>query len=285
LKPANILINCKDCSIKIADFGLSRVVGTEVINGSKMTDHPLLLPQDAAMHKIASDGDDLKEPNILDDDHEEEPHTKETVFIKPSFTRTLTTHVITRWYRSPEVILTLPYSSAVDIWSIGCIFAELLGMIRENAPSKDQRHPIFPGRSCPSLSPSKSRPSIGSNHADQLSTIFKVLGSPTDDELQGLEQETIDHIKTIPTFEAKNPKTLLPALDDDEQDLLLSMLKFHPGQRITVEQALSHKYFTKIRKIESEVSCDNPMDIAIEQIEEDREHLFDSLVKEILADG
>lgn len=281
MKPANILINCKDCSIKIADFGLSRVVGTEVIKGSAMTDHPLTLPQDAGMHKIASDGDDHKEPNLLDD-HEEETHAKATVFIKPSFTRTLTTHVITRWYRSPEVILTLPYTSAVDIWSIGCIFAELLGMIRENAPSKDQRHPIFPGRSCPSLSPSKSRPSIGSNHADQLSTIFKVLGSPTDDELQGLEQETIDHIKTMPTFEAKNPKTLLPALDDDEQDLLLSMLKFHPGQRITVEQALSHKYFTKIRKIESEVSCDNPMDIKIEQIEEDREHLFDSLVKEIL---
>ena len=48
-------------------------------------------------------------------------------------TKGLTAHVVTRWYRAPEVILLADYySSAIDIWSVGCIFAELLSMMKEN---------------------------------------------------------------------------------------------------------------------------------------------------------
>ena len=47
---------------------------------------------------------------------------------RPTLRHSLTRHVITRWYRAPEVILSLPYSGAVDVWSVGCIFGELLGM-------------------------------------------------------------------------------------------------------------------------------------------------------------
>ena len=47
-------------------------------------------------------------------------------------TRQLTKHVVTRWYRAPELILLQEYTNAVDMWSVGCIFAELLGMQREN---------------------------------------------------------------------------------------------------------------------------------------------------------
>ena len=271
LKPANILINCKDCGIKIADFGLSRVVDSKVIEGKSVTDHPLELPTDALMHRSASDAD---ENPVVDN--------KESVFIKPSFTRTMTSHVVTRWYRSPEVILKLNYTSAIDIWSVGCIFAELLGMIKENCPKKEDRHPLFPGRSCPSLSPIRRPLQNISATADQLTTIFKVLGSPTDDDLVGLQQETINHIKKMPQYQARNPKSIFPSLDDDEQDLLLSMLKFNSNQRVTVDQALSHKYFAKIRKIEIESICESPMNIDVEQIEEDREHLYDSLIKEII---
>ncbi len=64
---------------------------------------------------------------------------------RPTLRRQLTHHVVTRWYRAPEIILSQPYDAEVDIWSIGCIFAELLGMIKDNFPNYKHRRPIFPG--------------------------------------------------------------------------------------------------------------------------------------------
>ena len=50
--------------------------------------------------------------------------------------RELTGHVATRWYRSPEIILLeKDYGPGIDIWSVGCIFAKLLGVMKENAPT------------------------------------------------------------------------------------------------------------------------------------------------------
>ena len=60
-------------------------------------------------------------------------------------TRGLTKHVVTRWYRAPEIILSQPYSAAVDVWSIGCIFAELLGLLQDNIPDFRSRRALFPG--------------------------------------------------------------------------------------------------------------------------------------------
>jgi mitogen-activated protein kinase 1/3 len=68
-------------------------------------------------------------------------------------TTTLTEHVLTRWYRAPEVILNVShYSNALDVWLIGCIFAELLG-----------RAPLFPGE----------------DYLDQIKRTIAVLGTPT----------------------------------------------------------------------------------------------------------
>jgi mitogen-activated protein kinase 1/3 len=54
--------------------------------------------------------------------------------IRKNMKRELTGHVVTRWYRAPEIILLeKDYGPAIDIWSVGCIFAELLGMMKENA--------------------------------------------------------------------------------------------------------------------------------------------------------
>ena len=70
--------------------------------------------------------------------------------------RELTDHVVTRWYRAPEIILLeKDYGPAIDIWSIGCVFAELLGMLKENSPTFMDRKPLFPGKSCFPLSPAK----------------------------------------------------------------------------------------------------------------------------------
>jgi len=71
--------------------------------------------------------------------------------------RELTGHVVTRWYRAPELILLeKDYTAAIDVWSLGCIFAELLGMIKENAPTFLDRSPLFPGTSCFPLSPDRA---------------------------------------------------------------------------------------------------------------------------------
>lgn len=71
--------------------------------------------------------------------------------------RELTGHVVTRWYRAPELILLeKDYGPAIDMWSVGCIFAELLGMMKESAATYLDRKPLFPGKSCFPLSPDKS---------------------------------------------------------------------------------------------------------------------------------
>lgn len=70
--------------------------------------------------------------------------------------RELTGHVVTRWYRAPEIILLeKDYGPAIDIWAVGCIFAELLGMMKEHSPTFMDRKPLFPGKSCFPLSPAK----------------------------------------------------------------------------------------------------------------------------------
>jgi len=68
--------------------------------------------------------------------------------------KALTKHVVTRWYRAPEVILAQDtYSYSIDIWSVGCIFAELLSMMKENFSHFTERRPLFPGESSLLLSP------------------------------------------------------------------------------------------------------------------------------------
>lgn len=74
--------------------------------------------------------------------------------MRKNMKRELTGHVVTRWYRAPEIILLeKDYGPAIDVWAVGCIFAELLGMMAENAPTFLDRQPLFPGKSCFPLSP------------------------------------------------------------------------------------------------------------------------------------
>ena len=56
---------------------------------------------------------------------------KATKQLRKNMKRQLTGHVVTRWYRAPELILLeKDYGQAIDMWSVGCIFAELLGMMK-----------------------------------------------------------------------------------------------------------------------------------------------------------
>lgn len=81
----------------------------------------------------------------------------QTKDLRYNLKRSLTGHVVTRWYRAPElIVLEKDYGEAIDVWSIGCIFAELLTMMKENVPNQTDRKPLFPGKSCFPLSPDKT---------------------------------------------------------------------------------------------------------------------------------
>lgn len=101
--------------------------------------------------------------------------------------RELTGHVVTRWYRAPELILLeKEYGPPIDVWSVGCIFAEMLGMMKESAPTYLDRKPLFPGKSCFPLSPDKQAKEEKSGFPfstnDQLNVIFEVIGSPNEED-------------------------------------------------------------------------------------------------------
>lgn len=135
----------------------------------------------------------------------------------------LTEYVATRWYRAPEVMLSWKeYSQQIDVWSIGCIFAELLG-----------RKPIFPGR----------------DYLDQIHKIIDVLGTPSPEDVAAVKQEKARrYLKSLP-FKPKIPFVkLYPRANPLALDLLEKMLIFNPDKRITLEQALAHPYLAELHE-------------------------------------
>ncbi|NXP05142.1 CDK3 kinase, partial [Thinocorus orbignyianus] len=130
--------------------------------------------------------------------------------------RTYTHEVVTLWYRAPEILLGCKYySTAVDIWSIGCIFAEMV-----------TRKPLFPGDS----------------EIDQLFRIFRTLGTPTEVTWPGVTQLP-DYKRDFPRWARKEVKEIVPNLDRDGRDLLVQLLLYDPSRRISAKAALGHQYF------------------------------------------
>jgi mitogen-activated protein kinase 1/3 len=142
-------------------------------------------------------------------------------------------HVVTRWYRAPELILLQrDYGSAIDVWSVGCVLGELLSMQRSNCPQHDMREPLFPGDSCFPLS-AKSTDAYKSEF-DQLNIIFDLLGTPTAEDIDNVRH---DKAKTYLRGLFPKPPTDLrlkfPGADPAALDLLSKMLCFDPDNRIT----------------------------------------------------
>ena len=121
-----------------------------------------------------------------------------------------TEYVVTRWYRAPEVILKASeYTKAIDVWSAGCIFAELLGSTA-----------LFPGK----------------DYLEQIQRIISVLGTPSvEDQRFIVSQAALKYIKGLPKRTKQNWKNLFPSTSSLGLDLLDKMLTFNPEKRITVE--------------------------------------------------
>lgn len=136
---------------------------------------------------------------------------------------TYTHEVVTLWYRAPEILLgEKHYTAAVDIWSLGCIFAELI------------RGKVF---------------LKGDSEIGQLFEIFKVFGLPQDNEESWPGVTRLKYFNPeMPHFEPKPLDTLFDsALDAEGCDLLKKMLVYCPLRRITAKEALSHPWFAEVR--------------------------------------
>uniref|UniRef100_A0A7I4YKY0 Stress-activated protein kinase JNK n=1 Tax=Haemonchus contortus TaxID=6289 RepID=A0A7I4YKY0_HAECO len=138
-------------------------------------------------------------------------------------------YVVTRYYRAPEVILGLPYSEKVDIWSVGCIFAEMIN-----------HRVLFPGL----------------DRVDQWSKIINEMGTPGEDFIKQLGNSAAMYVRSLPSQTGKSIEEIAPDanfLKETEnvkanltaewgRDLLAKMLVINPDNRYSVEESLNHPY-------------------------------------------
>jgi len=233
LKPANCFVN-QDCTVKIGDFGLSRAIGGEQFH---LIDHP---------HTPRTEGgqEGAVVPLV--------PHTNR-------LKKNLTGHVVTRWYRAPELILLQEdYTEAIDVWSVGCIYAELLGMLE--GTSLMDRGPLFPGSSCFPLSPDHKHKSDYKFHTqgkqDMLNKIFNIMGTPSDADVGSLTREDAKrYINCFAKRDGEGLKSLFPHVDDAALDVLGSMLKFNAMERAKVDDALAHPVLADVRDVSREIEA------------------------------
>ena len=132
----------------------------------------------------------------------------------------------------------------VDMWSAGCIFAELLGMQEESQPDPSARTPLFPGGSCPSLSRiDEEKPS---DHCDQLSTILGVMGSPPPEDVEDLSSEAARvYVRSLPHVPAKHLSSVYRGASQEAIDLLSALLSFSPRTRVMELPSLRHPYLAR----------------------------------------
>ncbi|PON78581.1 GPCR kinase [Parasponia andersonii] len=184
LKPQNLLIDRRTNALKLADFGLARAFG---------------IPVRTFTHELPLNG-------ILNDEFLQLVNYGQN-------------WVVTLWYRAPEILLgSRHYSTPVDVWSVGCIFAEMVN-----------QRPLFPGDS----------------EIDELFKIFRILGTPNEDTWPGVSSLP-DFKSAFPKWPPKDLATIVPNIGSAGIDLLSKMLCLDPSKRITARSALEHEYFKDI---------------------------------------
>lgn len=170
----------------------------------------------------------------------------------------LTEYVVTRWYRAPEIMLACQeYTKAIDVWSVGCIFAELLA-----------RSPLFPGE----------------DYIAQLRLICDKLGKPAEKDLDFVTSERARKFMLSLPNKAPTPMgDLFPSFrnERDALDLLRRMLDIHPVKRITVDEALEHQYLASLHNPSDEPVSDFHFSFDFENEDLPRERVQELIWEEI----
>uniref|UniRef100_A0A914VC86 mitogen-activated protein kinase n=1 Tax=Plectus sambesii TaxID=2011161 RepID=A0A914VC86_9BILA len=157
----------------------------------------------------------------------------------------MTGYVATRWYRAPEIMLNwMHYTQTVDIWSIGCIMAELI-----------TGKTLFPG----------------SDHIDQLTRIMSLVGTPDDTLLAKIQsEEARNYIRNLPKMPRKDFKVFFSQASPEAVDLLEKTLSLDPDNRPTAAEAMEHPYLAQYHDPDDEptsapLETDQDRDLTIEE--------------------
>lgn len=151
-------------------------------------------------------------------------------------------YIATRWYRAPEILLgSTSYSLAVDMWSAGCILAEIL-----------IDKVLFPGKSS----------------LNQMELIIELIGRPTNDELSNMRVSYANEL--LPNLKGKKVKSFGVIFENcppEALDLIRKLLAYDPAKRPTVSEVLAHPYFSKFHNEEEETICTHRVTIPIDDKE------------------
>ena len=163
---------------------------------------------------------------LVDEDEAEKKKEEEILHaldqikdVRLNLKRELSDHVVTRWYRAPELILMeKDYGSGIDMWSVGTIFYEMA-----------HKRPLF----------------YGDSEIGQIFKIFRTLGTPTEQTWQGF-QDLPSMKMSFPQWKVNGNENLRKActnFDETAIDLLTQLVHLEPGKRISAKAALRHPYF------------------------------------------
>lgn len=151
----------------------------------------------------------------------------------------LTEYVVTRWYRAPELLLASRYSTAIDVWSVGCIMVEMF-----------TRRALFPGH----------------DHVHQLHLILQLVGSPSVDEMGFITNIKAKRwMARQPQHERKPFDSVCPNAPPEALDLMEKLLRFDPRQRATVDEAIAHPFLVAYRNSELETRATSAFDFSFER--------------------
>nr|KAF6496290.1 mitogen-activated protein kinase 11 [Rousettus aegyptiacus] len=169
----------------------------------------------------------------------------------------MTGYVATRWYRAPEIMLNwMHYNQTVDIWSVGCIMAELL-----------QGKALFPG----------------GDYIDQLKRIMEVVGTPSPEVLAKMTSEHArTYVQSLPPVPQKDLRSIFRGANPLAVDLLGRMLVLDSDQRVSAAEALGHAYFSQYHDPDDEPEAE-PYDDSVETKDHTLEEWKELTYQEVLS--